>query len=108
MQIKKESILLACNLVYPTSEPEREEWSFCDILTRSLCPKQTTPAWCDSCGKFTPTSQARYLQVMFYLAQLKEMLIFLFFSLYQNCYQLIQVFIILNISYFGKVKWIKL
>lgn len=60
---------MACNLVYPTNEPEREEWSFCDILARSLCPNQTTPAWCDKCGKFTPTSQARNLQVFFLLLQ---------------------------------------
>ncbi|KAL3273425.1 hypothetical protein HHI36_014869 [Cryptolaemus montrouzieri] len=60
--VKKESMSLACNLNYPTNEPERDEWSFCDILTRSLCPKQTTPAWCDSCCKFTPTSQRRILQ----------------------------------------------
>ncbi|KRT85961.1 Peptidase [Oryctes borbonicus] len=61
-EVKKESILLACNLVYPTNEPDRDEWSFCDILTRSLTPRQTTPAWCDQCSKFTPTSQARILQ----------------------------------------------
>lgn len=54
---------LACNLNYPTSEPGRDEWSFCDILKRSLCPQQTTPAWCDICGKFTPTAQKRILQV---------------------------------------------
>ncbi|KAK9883523.1 hypothetical protein WA026_001699 [Henosepilachna vigintioctopunctata] len=60
--VKKESMSLACNLNYPTNEPDRDEWSFCDILTRSLCPKQTTPAWCDSCSKFTPTSQKRILQ----------------------------------------------
>ncbi|KAJ8980961.1 hypothetical protein NQ317_013413 [Molorchus minor] len=61
-EVRKESILLVCNLNYPTNEPEREEWSFCDILKRSLCPQQTTPAWCEKCGKFTPTSQSRILQ----------------------------------------------
>ncbi|XP_017771009.1 PREDICTED: PAB-dependent poly(A)-specific ribonuclease subunit PAN2 isoform X1 [Nicrophorus vespilloides] len=61
-EVRKESILLACNLVYPTNEPERDEWSFCDILKRSLTPEQVTPAWCDECSKFTPTSQARVLQ----------------------------------------------
>ncbi|XP_044758606.1 PAN2-PAN3 deadenylation complex catalytic subunit PAN2 [Coccinella septempunctata] len=60
--VKKESMSLACNLNYPTYEPERDEWSFCDILKRSLCPQQTTPAWCDYCGKFTPTTQRRILQ----------------------------------------------
>ncbi|CAH0563719.1 unnamed protein product [Brassicogethes aeneus] len=61
-EVKKESVLLACNLVYPTNEPDREEWSFCDILARSLCPQQTTPAWCDDCSKFTPTLQTRIIE----------------------------------------------
>ncbi|KAJ8929829.1 hypothetical protein NQ314_017427 [Rhamnusium bicolor] len=61
-EVRKESILLACNLVYPSNEPEKDEWSFCDILKRSLCPQQTTPAWCEKCSKFTPTSQYRILQ----------------------------------------------
>lgn len=61
-QSRKTSILLACNLVYPTGEPQREEWSFCEILKRSLTPKQTTPAWCEPCAKFQPTLQLRSLQ----------------------------------------------
>lgn len=61
-EIRKESVLLACNLNYPTSEPERDEWPFCEILTRSLCPQQCTPAWCDKCMKFGPTSQAKTVQ----------------------------------------------
>ncbi|KAJ8946329.1 hypothetical protein NQ318_004219 [Aromia moschata] len=61
-EVRKESILLVCNLVYPTYAPEKDEWSFCDILKRSLCPQQITPAWCEKCSKFTPTSQSRILQ----------------------------------------------
>ncbi|XP_066260794.1 PAN2-PAN3 deadenylation complex catalytic subunit PAN2 [Euwallacea similis] len=61
-EVKRESVILACNLVYPTNEPEREEWSFCEILNRSLCPQQVTPAWCEKCGKFTPTSQSRVME----------------------------------------------
>ncbi|XP_060522024.1 PAN2-PAN3 deadenylation complex catalytic subunit PAN2 [Cylas formicarius] len=61
-EIQKESVLLSCNLVYPTNEPERDEWSFCDILKRSLCPQQTTPAWCDKCSRFTPTSHSKIIQ----------------------------------------------
>lgn len=60
--MKKQSISLACNLIYPTNELEKEDWSFCEILTKSLCPQQTTPAWCDYCTKFIPTSQQRILQ----------------------------------------------
>ncbi|XP_074037897.1 PAN2-PAN3 deadenylation complex catalytic subunit PAN2 isoform X1 [Leptinotarsa decemlineata] len=61
-EVRKESVLLACNLVYPPLDSGRDEWSFCDILTRSLCPQQTTPAWCEKCSKFSPTSQTRILQ----------------------------------------------
>ncbi|XP_050298405.1 PAN2-PAN3 deadenylation complex catalytic subunit PAN2 isoform X2 [Anthonomus grandis grandis] len=61
----KGSIILACNLNYPTGEPEREEWTFCDILTKSLCPEQTTPAWCETCSKFSPTSQKKSLPAVF-------------------------------------------
>ncbi|XP_056642212.1 PAN2-PAN3 deadenylation complex catalytic subunit PAN2 isoform X1 [Diorhabda sublineata] len=61
-EVRKESFLLACNLVYPSFPCGQDEWSFCDILKRSLCPKQTTPAWCENCSKFTPTSQSRVLQ----------------------------------------------
>jgi PAB-dependent poly(A)-specific ribonuclease subunit 2 len=62
LEVKKESILLVCNLIYPTNEPERDEWSFCDILARSLRSQQTTPAWCEECKKFSPTQQTRILQ----------------------------------------------
>lgn len=48
-------------MVYPPGNEVTEEWSFCDLLSASLCPQQTTPAWCDSCDKFSPTSQARIL-----------------------------------------------
>lgn len=60
-EVRKESVLLACNLVYPPGNDIIEEWSFCDLLSASLCPHQITPAWCDSCDKFSPTSQARIL-----------------------------------------------
>ncbi|XP_072385804.1 PAN2-PAN3 deadenylation complex catalytic subunit PAN2 [Diabrotica undecimpunctata] len=63
-EVRKESFLLACNLVYPSHMGDKDEWSFCDILKRSLCPKQTTPAWCENCSKFLPTSQSRVLQAL--------------------------------------------
>ncbi|CAG9836353.1 unnamed protein product [Diabrotica balteata] len=63
-KVRKESFLLACNLVYPSHMGDKDEWSFCDILKRSLCPKQTTPAWCENCSKFLPTSQSRVLQAL--------------------------------------------
>lgn len=61
-ELPKETVILACNLVYPTTEPEKDEWSFCDILARSLGPEQTTPAWCEKCLRFTPNSQSRIIQ----------------------------------------------
>nr|CAI5821005.1 unnamed protein product [Callosobruchus analis] len=64
---KEKKILMLVNFLSVTSstplEPDRDEWSFCDILKKSLCPQQTTPAWCEKCGKFTPTSQSKILQV---------------------------------------------
>jgi len=32
------------------------------VLAQSLCPKKTTPAWCDQCGKFQPTEHLRGIQ----------------------------------------------
>ncbi|CAG9861289.1 unnamed protein product [Phyllotreta striolata] len=61
-EVRKESTLLACNLNYPSLELDKDEWSFCEILKRSLCPQQTTPAWCENCSKFSPTSQHRLIQ----------------------------------------------
>jgi PAB-dependent poly(A)-specific ribonuclease subunit 2 len=40
------------------------EFSFCDVLLQSLCPEQTTPAWCDRCDKYQPTLQSRQLKVL--------------------------------------------
>ncbi|XP_044730900.1 PAN2-PAN3 deadenylation complex catalytic subunit PAN2 isoform X2 [Chrysoperla carnea] len=62
-ELTKESILLVCNLIYPiASEINENNASFIDLLSRSLTPEQTTPAWCDKCARFTPTNQSRHLQ----------------------------------------------
>ncbi|XP_022189319.2 PAN2-PAN3 deadenylation complex catalytic subunit PAN2 [Nilaparvata lugens] len=58
--ISRESSLLVCNLIYP--EQIEGEMSFCEVLRSSLCPEQTTPAWCDQCERFQPTLQSRRLQ----------------------------------------------
>ncbi|KAG8320096.1 poly(A)-specific ribonuclease [Homalodisca vitripennis] len=36
--------------------------SFCEVLSQSLCPQQTTPAWCDQCERFQPTEQSRRIK----------------------------------------------
>ncbi|XP_034178278.2 PAN2-PAN3 deadenylation complex catalytic subunit PAN2 isoform X1 [Osmia lignaria lignaria] len=57
----KHSIMLLCNLVYPELSHPSEEVPFTSVLARSLRPEKITPAWCDSCQKFTPTLQSRQL-----------------------------------------------
>ncbi len=32
------------------------------IVASSMCPEQTTPAWCDQCRKYQPTNQTRKLR----------------------------------------------
>lgn len=59
-EVSRESSLLVCNLIYP--EQIEGEMSFCEVLRSSLCPEQTTPAWCDQCERFQPTLQSRRLQ----------------------------------------------
>ncbi|XP_077293018.1 PAN2-PAN3 deadenylation complex catalytic subunit PAN2 isoform X2 [Arctopsyche grandis] len=54
---RKESIALLCNLQYPSQIPV-EPVAFSDLLRASLCPRRTTPAWCESCRRFTPTLQS--------------------------------------------------
>lgn len=62
-EVSKESSLLVCNLIYPeTEESVTTATSFCSILSRSLCPEQTTPAWCDQCERFQPTLQSRRIK----------------------------------------------
>lgn len=36
--------------------------TFCEVLGQSLCPQQTTPAWCDQCERFLPTEQSRRIK----------------------------------------------
>ncbi|KAJ9580135.1 hypothetical protein L9F63_004208 [Diploptera punctata] len=63
-EVSKESIVLLCNLIYPDISAGKVEYTFCDVLARSLCPEQTTPAWCDRCERFQPTLQSRQLKVL--------------------------------------------
>ncbi|XP_066994616.1 PAN2-PAN3 deadenylation complex catalytic subunit PAN2 [Anabrus simplex] len=61
-EVCKESIVLLCNLSYPDTSSGKAEFSFGDVIKRSLCPEQVTPAWCDKCEKYQPTLQTRRLK----------------------------------------------
>ena len=32
------------------------------VVAASMCPEQTTPAWCEQCRKYQPTNQTRKLK----------------------------------------------
>ncbi|XP_052861691.1 PAN2-PAN3 deadenylation complex catalytic subunit PAN2 isoform X2 [Anopheles cruzii] len=53
----KDNVLLVCNLLYPTATTNNVEGTFGTILKHSLGVEKTTPAWCETCNKFTPTNQ---------------------------------------------------
>ncbi|XP_055627197.1 PAN2-PAN3 deadenylation complex catalytic subunit PAN2 [Toxorhynchites rutilus septentrionalis] len=54
----KNNILLVCNLLFPTNANNKNiDGTFASILKNSLSVEKTTPAWCEKCNKFTPTSQ---------------------------------------------------
>ncbi|XP_054287462.1 PAN2-PAN3 deadenylation complex catalytic subunit PAN2 isoform X2 [Macrosteles quadrilineatus] len=59
-EVSKESSLLVCNLIYPDNACKPVQ--FCEVLSQSLCPQQTTPAWCDQCERFQPTEQSRRIK----------------------------------------------
>ncbi|XP_071446379.1 PAN2-PAN3 deadenylation complex catalytic subunit PAN2 [Hetaerina americana] len=65
-EVIKESSLLLCNLIYPdlSTGKNNKEYNFSDILHQSLCPEQTTPAWCDHCSRYQPTHQSRRIQAL--------------------------------------------
>ncbi|XP_061511923.1 PAN2-PAN3 deadenylation complex catalytic subunit PAN2 isoform X2 [Anopheles gambiae] len=53
----KDNVLLVCSLLYPTTTTNNVEGTFGTILKHSLGVEKTTPAWCETCNKFTPTNQ---------------------------------------------------
>ncbi|KAL4707792.1 hypothetical protein ACJJTC_001738 [Scirpophaga incertulas] len=51
---------LACALQYPTGAPREggeARGCFVELVRASLAARRSTPAWCDSCSRFTPTTQ---------------------------------------------------
>lgn len=77
----KSTIQMVCNLLYtspkasnkdPTSVQSNgsEPSTFKKVLESSLCFDKTTPAWCETCKKFTPTNQKSkviYFLIIFHL-----------------------------------------
>lgn len=57
----KDTVLL-CNLLYPDQGAAKPEpTSFQQVVCSSMCPEQTTPAWCEKCKKYQSTNQSRNL-----------------------------------------------
>jgi PAB-dependent poly(A)-specific ribonuclease subunit 2 len=62
-------IMHLCNLIYPDAATqdvsnEVQKRDLTDIICSSLCPEQTTPAWCDKCRKYQTTTQTRNIKSM--------------------------------------------
>lgn len=68
VQVRSTDTVLLCNLLYP--EPAGEATTFEEVVCSSLCPDQTTPAWCEKCRKYQPTQQARVPLAMPYVLSL--------------------------------------
>lgn len=61
-KITSDNLLLLCNLIYPEQSTLKQVTTFGDVLCSSLCPEQITPAWCEKCKKYQPTTQSRRLR----------------------------------------------
>lgn len=53
----KTNILLVCNLLLGQNNRDPEQMTFSQVLRNSLSVEKTTPAFCETCKKFTPTNQ---------------------------------------------------
>ncbi|XP_063825888.1 PAN2-PAN3 deadenylation complex catalytic subunit PAN2 [Ostrinia nubilalis] len=57
---ERESVVLACALQYPTGAPREggdTRGGFVELVRASLAARRSTPAWCEHCSRFTPTTQ---------------------------------------------------
>ncbi|GAB6030538.1 poly(A)-specific ribonuclease [Chamberlinius hualienensis] len=58
-----ETTTMVFSLVYPdirnSAGKGSTQYSFSDVLKRSVCIEQATQAWCEHCGKFQPTTLFR-------------------------------------------------
>ena len=60
-KVSTRDTILLCNLVYPDLGAKIEPTPFQQIVCSSMCPDQTTPAWCEKCKKYQSTNQSRNL-----------------------------------------------
>ena len=70
METTTDNLLLLCNLQYPEHATLRQKIPFGQVLCSSLCTEQVTPAWCEKCRKYQPTTQSRRLQSLPYTLSL--------------------------------------
>ncbi|CAH0398456.1 unnamed protein product [Chilo suppressalis] len=57
---ERDSVVLACALQYPTGAPREgseARGGFVELVRASLAARRSTPAWCENCSRFTPTTQ---------------------------------------------------
>ena len=68
-----QDISLLCNLMYPdvsavaaaaAAGADSEKMDFTKLVCSSLCPEQTTPAWCEKCRKYQTTVQTRRIKAL--------------------------------------------
>ncbi|CAG0884364.1 unnamed protein product [Cyprideis torosa] len=65
LENSKDSASFLTNMIYPELGGQcrgPKPCSFIDVLTRSLCPEQTTSAWCEGCRAYQPSLQRRRLK----------------------------------------------
>nr|XP_040577554.1 PAN2-PAN3 deadenylation complex catalytic subunit PAN2-like [Lepeophtheirus salmonis] len=62
--VASSDLLQVVNMVYPeqASPDSPVLYKFERIICSSLCPEQTTPAWCDKCRKYQPTNITRVVR----------------------------------------------
>ncbi|KAM3962664.1 PAN2-PAN3 deadenylation complex catalytic subunit PAN2 [Aphomia sociella] len=55
---ERESVVLACALQYPSGAAREGEprGGFVELVRASLAARRSTPAWCEHCSRFTPTT----------------------------------------------------
>ncbi|XP_072949046.1 PAN2-PAN3 deadenylation complex catalytic subunit PAN2 isoform X2 [Epargyreus clarus] len=54
---ERESVVLACALQYNSASRDGEPRGFVELVRASLAARRSTPAWCEHCARFTPTTQ---------------------------------------------------
>lgn len=78
----KSTIQMVCNLLYAPSKAGKdpsltngsEPSTFKKVLESSLCFDKTTPAWCETCKKFTPTNQKSKVRLLIFVLIHKRLL----------------------------------